>query len=187
MDAAIESLTQTKRQPFLSPWYEDAAQTLGKGVLVIDNLPRTVHGDPLARRLQLLGQSVHDGGGKLLAISYFALPDTTQELSGIAMATAPRFSEAETTELLEAYGCPSPLAAKIKDLVITATGGLPILIAAIGRYGQTQAWKFDHSMLESILRADFAKNARTDAKALVELTVPDHETILIHGFSQWGN
>lgn len=192
LDAAIASRSGIKRTGLHKSWYESAVTATGPITWVIDNLPQTLPGDSLNRRIELLSRTVAQHGGTLLLISYFALPKTTVEIAQISDMVAPRLTQAEIGELLFAFGATPDLARQLTTLVETATGGVAALVAAVARYLSSQSWKLDHHQFEAILKADFAQSIRHDARTLIELTVPDPESrellyrlaLTIGGFSR---
>jgi len=101
-------------------------------------------------------------------------------------------SDAEITELLIAHGAPPKVANQLTMLVGTTTHGLPVLATAVARFFAGRDWKFTYDQFESVLKAEFATNARQDARELVRLTVSDDESrellyrlsLTIGGFSR---
>jgi hypothetical protein len=192
IDGLITSITKRKRPPVLRPWYEEAARALGDGLLVIDNLPRTTQGDPLARRIELLGELLAKNDRALVLISYYDLPRSTGEVLKVGKVQAPRLTDVEISDLLMVHGAPPEFAAKLTTLVSTATHGLPVLVAALARFFAGQDWELSWEQIQSVLKAEFAINARRDARDLIRLTVPDAESreliyrlaLTIGGFSR---
>jgi hypothetical protein len=107
--------------------YEEISVSLQGSLVVLDNLPRFLPGDPLARRIELLSRYLGSANGKLLTTSYYPFPKRTSEQAAVEEIQAPRFDEGETPELLVAYGAPTVLASKLTTLIHTATQGLPAL------------------------------------------------------------
>lgn len=176
IDATLQSVAGLPPGPVMKPWYESVSRIVGNRLLVLDNVPRTMQGDQLTRRIEFLSSMLSARGGKLLTTSYYQLPRRTVESLSVAEIQAPRFSEEEVAELLVAYGSTGQLASQLTTLISTATQGLPILVAAVGRYLASRDWKFDVVQFDSIVKAEFARAARTDARELVQLTIPDGDT-----------
>jgi MoxR-like ATPase len=176
LDALIQVVTKSRRPEVLKPWYEEAARALANSLVVIDNVPRLIHGDPLCRRIELLASLLKKHKGKLIVISYYPLPRASVEEAPISEMSAPRLGDDETTALLVAYGAPPKVADQITTLVSAATQGLPILVAAASRHFAGNNWQLNFQQFEAVLRADFAKSARTDARTLIKLTVPDDDS-----------
>ncbi|PYV76350.1 MAG: hypothetical protein DMG96_14375 [Acidobacteria bacterium] len=70
VDAMIAFVTKHRQPSLLRPWYDEAARALGECVIVIDNVPRITQGDPMSRRIELLGDVLHKHNGSLLLISF---------------------------------------------------------------------------------------------------------------------
>jgi hypothetical protein len=176
IDAMLSEVANVQPQLIRQAWYRSAAAQLGTVLIVIDDVPQTITGGTLARRLRLLLDALSAFGGKLVTVGYYPLPRSLTDIDGVSEFNAPRLTEIEIQELLAAYGAPEQLAASLVDLIATTTRRLPILVTAIARYLSEQRWEFDWNQFEAMLRGEFAKSARSDAKALIELTVPDSYT-----------
>src|SRR5215469_6124859 len=192
LDTLIAQMTKTARREVLKSWYQDATIALAGHTVVIDNLPRMFKDDPLARRIELIGEVLAASGIPLILISYFPLPRNVLVKAHFAEMTAPRFTESEINELLVAYGAPGTLATQLVTLIEAATQKLPVLVVAVARHLAQNRWTFDWPQFESVLKAEFARAERTDAQRLIELTVSDSEArellyrliLAIGGFSR---
>jgi hypothetical protein len=173
IDAALRLVSGVQTGPVLSKMYEEMCSALPGSLVVLDNLPRFLQGDQLARRIELLSRQLGTVQSKLLATSYYPFPQRTRELAAAVEVQAPRFDELETPQLLVAYGAPVELATKLTTLIYTATQGLPVLVTAVARYLAAKDWAFDAGEFEAIVKAEFARSERTDARDLLQLTVPD--------------
>jgi len=193
IDASLESATGVAGGPALRPWYEAAGALLRNRFVIIDNLPRMTPRDLVARRLELLADVLRRHDAKLISISYYPLTKGTLDKSHAVEFAAPRFTEEEIVELLVLFGASDRVASGLKTLVHTATQGLPVLVVAVARFLSAGEWVFDMEKFESILKAEFAQDERSDARGLVRLTVPDDDTrellyrltLVIGGISKW--
>jgi tetratricopeptide (TPR) repeat protein len=176
LDATLAASSGGNVGPVLANLYEQIATSISGSLIVIDNLPRFLKGDPLARRIELLTRYFEPTGTKLLVTSYFSFPKRIGEQTAAVELQAPRFDEDETPELLVAYGAPAETATKLTTLIHTATQGLPVLMTAVARYLSSKCWVFDIHEFEAIVKADFARPERIDAREILRLTVPDEST-----------
>jgi hypothetical protein len=176
IDSTLRMVSGGQSGPVLSKMYEEISVSLQGSLVVLDNLPRFLPGDPLARRIELLSRYLGSANGKLLTTSYYPFPKRTSEQAAVEEIQAPRFDEGETPELLVAYGAPTVLASKLTTLIHTATQGLPALVTAVARYLASKGWLFDANEFEAIVKAEFAHAERTDARELLRLTIPDEGT-----------
>jgi hypothetical protein len=102
------------------------------------------------------------------------LPRQLVESHTVVEIASPRFSSPEISELLQAAGAPGGFPSdKISDFLLALTGGLPVLVAAAARLLTTKNWKVDNATLESFFGGQFAIGAKTDARAMIESTIPD--------------
>jgi hypothetical protein len=175
IDQVVESASGLGFHVILGRWYQDATSRLGPGkVFVLDDLPRVTPGGALSGRLDDLTSAARANGQRVLSTSYYPLPRHLVESHAAVEISSPRFSSAEIVELLRVSGAPSTFAAdKVVDLLLTLTGGLPVLVAAAARLLVTSNWKFDSTTFESLFGGKFATGEKTDATAIIESTVPD--------------
>ena len=176
IDSTLRLLSGGPSGPILSKMYQEICGALQGSLVVLDNLPRFLQGDPLSRRIELLSRHLALANSKLLTTSYYSFPKRTSEQAAAVELQAPRFDEGETPELLVAYGAPTGLASKLTTLIHTATQGLPALVTAVARYLSSKGWVFDANEFEAIVKAEFAHAERTDARELLRLTIPDEGT-----------
>jgi len=127
IDASLRAATGIVGGPILRLWYEAAAILLQHHLVILDNLPQTISGDQLTRRLELLAEVLKHHNSKLVSISYYPLTKRTLAQCHAVELSAPRFTEEEVTELLVHFGAPERTASGLKVLVHTATQGLPVL------------------------------------------------------------
>jgi hypothetical protein len=175
IDQVVESVSGLAFHVILGRWYQDATSRLGpRKVFVLDDLPRVTPGGALSGRLDHLAAAARANGQRVLSTSYYQLPRQLVESHAAVEISSPRFSSSEIVELLRVSGAPSTFAAdKVVDLLLTLTGGLPVLVAAAARLLVTRNWKFDSTTFESLFGGKFATGERTDATTIIESTVPD--------------
>ena len=175
IDQVIESASGFPFHFILGRWYQEATSRLGAArIFVLDDLPRVAPGGALSRRLDALAVAARVNKQQILSTSYYALPRQLVESHATAEILSPRFSSPEISELLKAAGAPNGFPSdKIADFLLSLTGGLPVLVAAAARLLTTKNWKVDNATLESFFGGQFAIGAKTDARALIESTIPD--------------
>ena len=177
IDQVIELASGCPFHIILGRWYQEATSRLGAAkIFVLDDLPRVAPGGALSRRLDALAVAARVNKQRILSTSYYALPRQLVEAHATAEIPSPRFSLPEISELLIAAGAPSGFPTdKIADFLLSLTGGLPVLVAAGARLLTTKNWKVDNATLESFFGGQFAIGAKTDARALIESTIPDDQ------------
>jgi hypothetical protein len=177
IDQVLESTSGFAFHLLLSRWYQEAASRLGVGkIFVLDDLPRVAPGGALSRRLDALATAALVNAQRVLTTSYYALPRQLVESHSVVETPSPRFSSLEISELLQAAGAPGGFPKdKIADFLLALTGGLPVLVAAAARLLKTKNWTVNNDTLKSFFGGQFASGARTDARAMIESTIPDDE------------
>jgi hypothetical protein len=177
IDQVLESASGSLFHLLLFRWYQEASSRLGAGkVLVLDDLPRVAPGGVLSRRLDALATAARINGQRIISASYYALPRQLAESHVVVEILPPRFTSLEISELLQAAGAPSGFPSdKIADFLLALIGGLPILVAAAARLLKTKNWAVNNDTLESFFRGQFASGERTDARVMIESTVPDDQ------------
>jgi len=177
IDQVIESASGYPLHLLLFRWYQEATLRLGAGkIFVLDDLPRVAPGGALSRRLDAIASAARVNSQRVLSTSYYALPRQLVESQVVVEIASPRFSSLEISELLQAAGAPDGFASdKIADFLLALTGGLPVLAAAAARLLKTKNWTVNNDTLESFFGGQFANGARTDARAMIESTIPDDE------------
>jgi hypothetical protein len=177
IDQVIESASGFPFHFILGPWYQEATSRLGIGkIFVLDDLPRVAPRGALSRRLDALAAAARVNAQRVLSTSYYTLPRHLVESHTVAEIASPRFFLPEISELLQAAGAPSGFPSdKIADFLLALTGGLPVLVAAAARLLATKNWKIDNTTLESFFGGQFAIGAKTDARAMIESTIPDDQ------------
>jgi hypothetical protein len=175
IDQVIERVSDFPFYFILGRWYQEATSRVGANkIFVLDDLPRVAPGGDLSRRLDALAAAARVNGQKVLSTSYYALPRHLVETHAVAEIASPRFSSSEISELLQVAGAPSGFPGdKIADFLHTLTGGLPVLVVAAARLLTNRQWKVDNSTLESFFGGQFAIGAKTDARAMIESTIPN--------------
>jgi len=177
IDQVIESASGLPFHLFLFPWYQEATSRLGAGkIFVLDDLPRVAPGGALSRRLDGLAAAARVNAQRVLTTSYYALPRQLVESHLVVEIPSPRFSLIEISELLHTAGAPGGFPSnKIADFLLALTGGLPVLVAAAARLLKTKNWMVNNETLESFFGGQFASGARTDARVMIESTIPDDQ------------
>jgi hypothetical protein len=177
IDQVIESASGFSFHLFLFPWYQGATSRLGAGkIFVLDDLPRVAPGGALSRRLDALAAAAQVNAQRVLTTSYYPLPRQLVESHLVVEIPSPRFSSIEISELLQAAGAPGGFPSdKIADFLLALTGGLPVLVAAAARLLKTKNWTVNNETLESFFGGQFASGVRTDARVMIESTIPDDQ------------
>jgi hypothetical protein len=175
IDQVLESASGFPFHLLLLRWYQEASSRLGAGkIFVLDDLPRVAPGGALSRRLDALATAARVNAQRVLSTSYYALPRQLVESHSVVEIPSPRFSSLEISELLQAAGAPGGFPCdKIADFLLALTGGLPVLVAAGARLLQAKNWTVNNDTLQSFFGGQFASGARTDARVMIDSTVPD--------------
>ena len=177
IDQVLESASSFPFHLFLFRWYLEATSRLGSGkIFVLDDLPRVAPGGDLYRRLDALVAAARTNAQRVVSTSYYALPRQLVESHAVVEIASPRFSSLEISELLQVAGAPGGFPTdKIADFLHALTGGLPVLVAAAARLLRTKNWTVNNKTLESFFRGQFASGARTDARVMIDNTIPDDQ------------
>jgi hypothetical protein len=177
IDQVVESASGVPSHLLHFRWYQEAISRLGtRKIFVLDDLPRVAPGGVLSGRLDALAAAARVNAQRVLSTSYYALPRQLVESQLVVEIPSPRFSSLEISELLRVAGAPGGFPSdKIADFLLALTGGLPVLVAAAARLLQTKNWTVDRDTLASFFGGQFASSARTDARAMIESTIPDGE------------
>jgi hypothetical protein len=176
IDSLIRMLAPEARGASLRDRYLAGADGLRDAVVVIEDLPRVLPGGRLAAQIETLAYCLKSVHAALFLSSYYPLPVTLETTLGKIAHDIPRFIEQDVAELLESSGAPESLrTVKICELLVTVSEGLPVLVMAAVRYLAGRSWNFTATELESLVRGEFAAGHRSDAGALLQITIPDAE------------
>ncbi|MES2789236.1 MAG: ATP-binding protein, partial [Planctomycetota bacterium] len=114
-------------------------------ILILDDIPRVIPGDQLARRLVEIASVVHVRNQHLVSLSHHALPQSVVTAKGISTFSeivAPRLIRDDVLEMLTQHDAPAQVATPVTiDALLTVTSGNPTLLAAAIRTLRSQEWR----------------------------------------------
>jgi len=159
--------------PDRARWYGDVARRLGRDALIVlDDIPHVVDGDPFAERLVVLGRAIAGEGGHLVTIGIHPLPQSVSRKMKpfhIAEESVPPFDPDEATELLRALGAPDSILAEGEPLgpdrmrALTARiQGNPLALTALAHALQHKSWHIgdgDAGLLDGEIEPQLAETA----------------------------
>jgi len=156
LDVACAALAGSAIERERCAWYDRLCRQLGRDTcIVLDDLPRLMHGDDLAERLLALARSCHDHGVRLVSLSAHPLPVSVRESLGDDVCVSmpiPVLLDGEVTDVLRSFGAPAAL---LKEGPASFFNGLarsnPLLLTAIARFLACQGWRWTDTAFDGLL------------------------------------
>jgi len=156
LDAACATLAVPMTQRERHVWYDHLCREVDRDTtVVLDDLPRLMHGDDLAERLLALVQSCRDHEVHLVSLSAHPLPTSIQESLGDDVCVSmpiPVLLDDEAADVLRSYGAPATL---LKPGPVSFFNGLarfnPLLLTAIARFLARQGWRWTDTAFDGLL------------------------------------
>ena len=159
LDSALKELVELPQQTNGYNWYCQICEELSNNtMLVLDELPEMSGSDELSRRLSQLARACRVHGVRLLSTSPYQLPFTLQESLGDAVLHSlevPDVSDREASEILQAYGAPTPVVEGYTRFINLRAQKHPIILAAIAKYLRQKNWQITDEIESSLLKGEY--------------------------------
>lgn len=121
-------------------------------IVVIDDLPRVASGSLLETELARIARAVAQRNGQLVILSHNRLPPTADSYFAFQTHEVPPLQPDELAEYFQSLGAPTgALSPDQHRLILDVTNGLPILVAAVGRFLSRRGWSLDVDALNALL------------------------------------
>lgn len=155
-----------------------ACRALGpNAVLVLDDLPDLLPGDPLAQRLELLVPACAKTGVKLITTSVNRVPGPLRRiLRGMLCETkAPLLTDVEALEILQRFGAPARLLGDLREVrfLNNVARCHPGLLTAVALYLDGQGWEWTDDQFEALFLGKFADEVNEETIRRLLATVTD--------------
>lgn len=180
IDSALAVLV--KSPPFTSyqSWVNYICSNLEPGdILVFDDLPRILDGDPLNEKLAMLAKACSTNKIKILSTSHHPFNVQFKAILGDQLANidAPGFSDEEISELFKVNNSPPNFLTEARlEFIRLVTRRHPLLLTAVIRYFASTGWVFSETAFRGLIRGEHADELFSQTQAWLMATVYDPDS-----------
>jgi hypothetical protein len=158
--------------------YAAACRQFGPNALIVlDDVPALLGGDPLVQRLELLVRACSETGVKLLTTSVHRLPGVLQRVARghLTQSDAPPLTDLEALEILQSFSAPPKLLANFASVrfLNAVAQHHPALFTAIALFLEAHGWQWRDQQFEALLLGRFAQGVNDETIRRLLATVTD--------------